>query len=379
MPEVQDIFQLYGDAYRQSNKLSFVQHKAMSAIQKCRTAQLGTHRDVCGSCGVVEISYNSCRNRHCPKCQTLAKERWIENQKHNLLNVAYFHVVFTVPDDLRPIIYQNQSTLYSVMFQAVAETLKELSANHKYIGAEIGVTSILHTWGQNLSYHPHIHCIVTAGGLSDTMQWVHSREKFFIPVKVISRKFRGKLIHLLKSKYLTQKLVFFGDCQFLEQPGCFLNLLQAAYNKEWVVYCKTPFKTADCVVLYLGRYTHRVAISNNRIFNIENGNVCFKWRDYKDNNRWKVMTLSACEFIRRFLMHIMPHGFTKIRHYGLLASRYKTNKLHLCKKLTNTTVIAKPKISTIELLNKMFGRDLSICLHCGLPKQPNILSPPVAA
>jgi hypothetical protein len=375
MPEIQDIFRLYGDDYLKSHKLSLVQHKAMSAIRKCRTAELGSHRDVCENCGIVEISYNSCRNRHCPKCQTLSKERWIDNQKHNLLNVGYFHVVFTVPDDLRPVFFQNQSILYPLLFQAVAETLKELSANKKYLGAEIGFTSIMHTCGQNLSYHPHVHCIVPAGGLSKTNKWIHSRENFFIPVRVLSRKFRGKFLSLLQSK----DLKFFGDSKYLAEPCNFHNLLKLCRKKEWVVYCKPPFKSSHCVVEYLGRYTHRVAISNNRILKIEEGSVSFKWRDYKDNNQWKVMTISAFEFIRRFMMHILPQGFMKIRHYGLLSSGNKTKKLTLCKRLTNTPVIVKQKIPTIDLVNKLLGRDVSICLHCGLPKHPNILSPPMAA
>ena len=375
MPEVQDVFRLYGDAYRKTNKLSYAQHKAMSAIQKCRTSELGSHRDVCENCGVVEISYNSCRNRHCPKCQTLSKERWIDNQKHNLLNVGYFHIVFTVPDDLRSLIYQNQSVLYTVLFQAVHETLKELAANKKYLGAEIGFTSVLHTWGQNLSFHPHIHCIVPAGGLSKTRRWIHSRENFFIPVKVLSRKFRGKFLHLLQSANLS----FPCNNKLPDDPGWLQSLLNACYNKEWVVYCKPPFKTSACVVEYLGRYTHRVAISNNRILKVENGFVSFKWRDYKDGNKWKVMTLSASEFIRRFLMHVLPHRFMKIRHYGFLGNRNKNMKLLVCKILTRTPIVPKQKTSTLSLLCKILGRDPNICCHCGLPRHPNILSPPLSA
>ena len=302
MPEMQDVFNLYGEPYRQSHNLSHVQLKAINAIQKCRTADLGANTNGCDSCGVVDISYNSCRNRHCPKCQTLAKERWIDNQKHNLLNVRYFHVVFTVPDMLRPIIYQNQSKLYSLLFKAVAETLQELAADKKFLGATIGFTSLLHTWGQNLSFHPHVHCIIPAGGLTQGGFWVNSRKKFFIPVKVLSRKFRGKFLHLLK----LQKLAFFGEQNYLSEPKHFLNLIDACWDKEWVVYCKPPFKSANSVVEYLGRYTHRIAISNNRIINVENDHVTFKWRDYRDNNIYKTMTISAFEFIRRFLLHVLP-------------------------------------------------------------------------
>ena len=375
MPEVQDVFRSFGDAYKQTHSLSYGQLKAMSAIKRCRTAELGAHHDVCESCGDVEISYNSCRNRHCPKCQTLAKERWIDNQKYNLLNVPYFHVVFTVPDTLRPVIYQNQSALYNLLFRAVSETLQELAADKKFIGATLGFTSVLHTWGQNLSFHPHIHCIIPAGGLTKFGSWVNSSKKFFIPVKVLSRKFRGKFLHLLKS----QNIIFLGSQSHLSNPKYFLDFLGTCYHKEWVTYCKPPFKSAASVVEYLGRYTHRVAISNNRILDIDNDQVSFKWRDYRDNNRWKIMTIPALEFIRRFLMHVLPSGFMKIRHYGLLANRDKTKILSLCKRLTQTPVLVKVKASALDLLSAMFGRDCSLCQHCGNPKHPVGLSPPVCA
>ena len=375
MPEVQDILQLYGDAYRQSYKLSYEQLKVMNAIVKCRTAELGAHIDECECCGAVEISYNSCRNRHCPKCQTLAKERWIDNQKYDLLNVPYFHVVFTVPDELRPIIFQNQRKLYNLLFRAVSETLLELAADKNFLGAKIGFTSILHTWGQSLSFHPHIHCIVPAGGLTGSRTWISSRKKFFIPVKVLSRKFRGKFLALLN----LQILEFFGEQSHLSDPVHFQNLVASCYCKDWVVYCKPPFKSAASVVEYLGRYTHRVAISNNRILNIDDGHVTFKWRDYKDNNRWKNMSISAFEFIRRFLMHVLPKGFMKIRHFGLLGNRDKTKRLTLCKRLTKTAVNAKVKASTLDLLSNMLGRDTTLCQYCGNPRHPIGLSPPLSA
>ena len=276
MTEVQDIFVKYGPEYLSKHKLTLSQHKAMSAVQKCRTAQLGGHVDVCESCGNTQISYNSCRNRHCPKCQTLAKERWIENQKSNLLNIGYFHVVFTIPDTLNLIVYQNQRELYTLLFKAVAETLTELAADKKYLGAKLGFTSVLHTWGQNLMHHPHIHCIVPSGGLSSTGKWVSSRKKFFIPVKVLSRKFRGKFLHYLKHLYYQHKLEFHGSLKYLSNNNEFETLLSSMYSKEWIAYCKPPFKDAACVVEYLGRYTHRVAISNKRIVSIENNNVTFK-------------------------------------------------------------------------------------------------------
>lgn len=368
MIEVQDIFQQYGTEYREKHKLSLAQLKAMSAIEKCRTSQLGGHIDKCENCGSTQTSYNSCRNRHCPKCQSLAKERWIDSQKSNLLNIGYFHVIFTIPDTINLIVYQNQKELYTLLFKAVAETLSELASDKKYLGAALGFTSILHTWGQNLMHHPHIHCIVPGGGLSSIGKWVSSRKKFFIPVKVLSRKFRGKFIYYLKQIYYKNKLKFYGTQEYLCNNNEFEKLISSIYSKEWVVYCKPPFKQASCVVEYLGRYTHRVAISNNRIINIENDTVTFKWRDYKDSSKCKLMTVSADEFIRRFVIHILPSGFMKIRHYGLLGNRNKNTKLTLCKHLTNTPILLKEKISALQLIQKITGRDFSKCQHCGSDK-----------
>lgn len=380
MVEVQDIFLKYANNYRTNHKLTLVQHKAMSAIQKCRTSELGGHKEVCDNCGHARISYNSCRNRHCPKCQAFAKERWIDNQKRNLLNIGYFHVVFTIPDSLNSITYQNQKVVYTLLFKAVAETLAELASDKKYLGAKIGFSSILHTWGQNLMHHPHIHCIVPGGGLSSIGKWVNSRKKFFIPVKVLSRKFRGKFLHYLKQLYAQDKLEFQGSQTYLADNKEFEKLLSSLYSEEWVVYCKPPFKNAACVVEYLGRYTHRVAISNNRIVNIINDSVSFKWRDYKDSSKHKVMTLSAVEFIRRFLIHILPNGFMKIRHYGLLGNRNKTTKLKICKQLTHTPLLLGEKPTTLQLILKLTGKDLSKCPNCGSeePKRFIILgkSPP---
>jgi hypothetical protein len=361
MVELQDIFLAHGDSYHQQHKLSLVQHKAMSAIEKCRTAALGGHADTCIECGYTKISYNSCRNRHCPKCQTLAKERWIDNQKSNLLNVGYFHVVFTLPNDLNSIVYQNQQLLYNLLFKASAETLSELAQDKRYLGATIGFTSVLHTWGQNLMHHPHVHCIVPGGGQNALGKWVSSRKKFFIPIKVLSRMFRGKFLYYL----IQAKLEFHGSQEYLSNELAFRNLIDTLYSKEWIVYCKPPFKDVACVVEYLGRYTHRVAISNNRILSMEGGSVSFKWRDYRDNNQWKVMTVTAHEFIRRFLVHILPPGFMKIRHYGLFGNRNKSKKLVICKYLTHTIIRKKKKTSTLELISKLLGRDICKCPACG--------------
>lgn len=349
MIELQDIFKKYGEEYRKEHKISLAQYKAFNAILNCRTAVLGGHVDSCPNCGEQKISYNSCRNRHCPKCQTLSKERWIDAQKANLLNVGYFHIVFTVAQELNSIIYSNQEKMYKLLFKCSAETLKELSLDKKYLGANIGHTAVLHTWGQNLSFHPHVHCIVPSGGLTALQKWKSSKKKFFIPVKVISRKFRGKFLSLLKAE--------FADFD--------LNLLNTCYNKEWIVYCKPPFKTAECVVEYLGRYTHRVAISNNRILKDEDGHISFKWKNYRDGNKSEIMTISAEEFIRRFLMHILPSGFMKIRHYGFLSSRGKQIKLKICKELTKTSLVERIKASAEALIEKLIGRKPSVCPVCG--------------
>lgn len=368
MLDVQDVFLQFGEEYRQINKLPLNILKAMSAVEKCRTAALGGHIDACDACDYTKISYNSCRNRHCPKCQSLTKERWIEARKDDLLNVEYFHVVFTIPHTLNPIALHNQKVVYDILFKAVSETLLELSADKKYLGAKLGFTSILHTWGQNLMHHPHIHCIVPGGGLNSCNQWVNSRKKFFIPVKVLSSKFRGKFLFYLKLAYEKNKICFYGDQQYLSNDRDFNSFLSKLYSKDWVVYCKPPFKDAGHVIDYLGRYTHKVAISNNRIVKIEDGKVTFKWRDYQDSNKQKLMTVSAMEFIRRFLVHILPHGFMKIRHYGLLGNRNKNTKLKLCKKLTFTPDNPKPKekLSPLQLLQKLTGKDFSICPRCGI-------------
>lgn len=363
MPEVQDIFAQYSDSYRTIHKLSFAQKKAMKAIQCCRTSQLGGHMDNCPRCGYVKPSYNSCRNRHCPKCQTFSKERWIDARKADLLNIGYFHIVFTVPQELNGLIYGNQLECYNLLFRCAAETLQGLAADKKYLGAAIGHTAVLHTWGQNLCFHPHIHCIVPSGGLTSLGKWQSSRKKFFLPVCVLSRKFRGKFLALLK----------------LQLPDADQNLLNVCYQKEWVVYCKPPFRDAACVVEYPGRYTHRVAISNNRILKLESGNVTFKWRDYRDSSRWKEMTLRAEEFIRRFLMHVLPPGFKKVRHYGFLSSRGKQKNLKTCKLLTGTKLIQKEKLSAEQLIQKLLGRKPSQCPLCGYSGLLRTgLSPPAA-
>ncbi|MGB8453237.1 MAG: IS91 family transposase [Anaerocolumna sp.] len=368
MPELQDILIQYADDYYLNHSISYIQKKVVNSLIKCRTSSLGGHITVCDECGNKQISYNSCRNRHCPKCQTLTKEKWIDNQKFNLLNIGYFHVVMTVPHTLHPIILQNQEACYNILFKAAAETLAELSADKKYLGAKTGFTGILHTWGQNLMFHPHIHCIVPGGGLNPLMQWIPSKKNFFLPVKVVSRKLRGKFLALLKNAFYDGVLKFHGQIKHLEFLQEFENFLTPIYKQEWVVYCKPPFKTAATVVEYLGRYTHRVAISNNRILDCKDGNVAFKWRDYKNNNEWKVMTITAQEFIRRFLLHVLPSGFMKIRHYGILGNRNKAKKLKLCKVLTNTPIMERTILSTTELIEKLIGKKAFLCPCCNSTK-----------
>ena len=358
--EVQDIIKKYGEEYKEKHKMMPHIAKTMGAIEKCRTEKLGYHENICDECGYTKISYNSCRNRHCPKCQSIARAKWVEEREAEILNVKYFHVVMTIPSELYMIAYQNQSKVYKILFKATAETLEELARDKKYLGAEIGFMEVLHTWGQTLVYHPHIHCIVPAGGIDKIGKWRNSKKKFFIPVKVLSRKFRGKFLYYLKN----EKMEFYGKNEYLNNKQNFDELMSKMYNKEWISYCKPPFENAKSVIKYLGRYTHRVAISNERILSEENGEVTFKYRDYKDNNKMKEMTVKAEEFIRRFLMHILPPGFMKIRHYGLLGNRNKKTKLAVCKKLTNTTSPVKPKPTTLEILKKTLGVDFNICPVC---------------
>jgi len=359
MVELQDIFRLHIKDYRSAHPMTIEQSKAANSIVACRTARLGAHVDRCDECGFEQISYNSCRNRHCPKCQTFAKEDWIDKQKQDLMDCNYFHIVFTIPDGLRPLFLQQKEIMYALLFKAASETLLELCNDKKYLGAKPGITAILHTWGQNLSYHPHLHCIVTGGGLTEAGAWKNGKAKFLLPIKVLSRKFRGKLLYFLRQ----QELQFYGGLEQLNEAGRFSGLLGKMYNIDWVVYCKPPFGDAQKVIEYLGRYTHRVAISNDRLVSIKDGFVTFYWRDYTDNNKQKTMTLPVNEFIRRFLTHILPLGFRKIRHYGLFAPRGKVKRLLLCKLLTRTRFSIACE-SAKERLVRIFGEAFNLCPNC---------------
>jgi hypothetical protein len=368
--EVADIFRLHGPAFRQAHEMPARHLRAMRAIEICRTAELGGHVDACDRCGRLRISYNSCRNRHCPKCQCLDKERWLEARKEDLLPTAYFHLVFTVPEGVKPVALRNQEAVYAILFKAASESLKELTEDPKHLGAEVGFIAVLHTWSQTLMDHPHLHCIVTGGGLSsDAKRWIACRREFLLPVKVLSRLFRGKFLNFLKEAYQKGKLVFPGKIASLRETSAFKVLLKELYEQEWVVYCKPPFQNAETVMDYLGRYTHRVAISNNRLVRLEGGKVDFLYRDRQDGDRVKAMTLDASEFIRRFLLHVLPDGFVKIRHYGILSNRNRRSKLTLCKRLLRVDCRQEKREKRAEpwqdLLTRITGLDPRVCPYCG--------------
>jgi len=370
--EVADLFRSYGAAYRHEHAhgLPLRHLRAMRAIEICRTAELGGHVDECDHCGALRISYNSCRNRHCPKCQCLDKERWLEAQKRDVLPTQYFHVVFTLPQALRPLALRNQKVVYNLLFRAVSETIKDLCEDPKHLGAEPGFIALLHTWSQTLLDHPHIHCIVTGGGLSrDGDQWVPCKNTFFIPVKVLSTVFRGKFLDYLKKGYKKKGLTFSGTVAHLAEEKAFTAMMNKLYGQDWVVYCKPPFKNAETVIEYLGRYTHRVAISNERIVNLNDNRVTISYRDSADHDQIKRLTLDAFEFIRRFLLHILPDGFMKIRHYGLLSNRNRKTKLKRCRELLGASTNPDQKKDVEEAWEDLFyrvtGIDPRICPCCG--------------
>jgi len=365
---VAEIFRQHGPAYRESHRLSRNQWRVMRAIEVCRTAVLGGHKDQCDHCGHLEISYNSCRNRHCPKCQTLRKEKWIEARSEDLLPIEYFHVVFTLPSELNHLALLNQRALYDLLFRSASETLTKLAQDPKHLGATVGVIGILHTWGQNLMDHPHLHCIVTGGGLSPDDTWRPCRKGFFIPVRVISALFKGKFLDLLNDSFKKEKLVFPDSLRHLKDPIDFESFRKTLYHKKWVVYCKPPFDGPQGVLQYLGRYTHRIAISNHRILHLRNGNVSFLWRDYADHNRQKIMTLKAPEFIRRFLLHVLPSRYVRIRHFGLLANRKRKDNLATCRKRIDGGNPVTKENTTIETwqeqLLRICGIDVTTCPVC---------------
>jgi hypothetical protein len=334
--EVADIFRRYGEAYRETHgaSMSTAQRRVMTAIEVCRTAALGGQIEQCEECGHERICYRSCRNRHCPKCQSLARAAWIRNRQAELLNCQYFHVVLTVPEEIAAIAYQNKRVVYGILFRAAAETLRTIAADPKHLGAEIGFFAVLHSWGQNLLFHPHLHCVVPGGGLSpDGTRWISCRRRFLLPVRVLSCRFRRLFLEYLQQAFDSGKLRFFRALEQLQDGRQFARYLAPVRKMKWTVYAKAPFAGPEQVLDYVGRYTHRVAISNHRLQDIEAGQIRFQWKDYRDHNRQKTMTLSAEEFIRRFLLHTLPDGFQRIRYFGFLGNRYRKEKLARCREL----------------------------------------------
>lgn len=338
-PEVADVIRKCGARYEEAYACPAQHRRILRDLSRCRTQALGGHKKQCDRCGHQEIAYNSCRNRHCPKCQASARAQWLEDQESDLLAVPYFHVVFTLPEAVGPIALQNKRLVYGLLFRAVTETLLTIARDPRHLGAEIGVLAVLHTWGQNLHHHPHVHCVVPGGGVStDGSRWVPCRENFFLPVRVLSRYFRRRFLALLEQARNAGKLSFHGGLEPLADTQNWSRWLLAQRACEWVVYAKPPFGGPQQVLKYLARYTHRVAISNQRLLSFENDQVTFLWKDYARGNCRRTMTLDAVEFIRRFLLHALPKGFQRIRHFGFLANRVRAEKLRLCRKLLADTL-----------------------------------------
>jgi hypothetical protein len=362
--ELADIFRAYGESYRHDHPLPVSHLKVIEAVERCRTAALGGHIERCDCCGFERPAYNSCRSRHCPKCQSLAKLKWLDKQKSELLPVGYFHLVFTLPHELNGLILTNKKILLSHLFKAVGETLVDFG--HTRLGGQIGFITVLHTWDQTLLDHFHLHCLVPAGALShDQMRWSPARKNFLFPVKALSIVFCGKFLDLLKGAFAQNKLLFVGQTASLANPAAFQLLINALRKKPWVVYAKKPFGSPVHVLDYLGRYTHRVALSNDRILSAHNGDVTFRYRDRKDQNRKKTMTLDAHEFIRRFLLHVIPKGFVRVRHFGFLANRSKSH-LAKCRQLLdlNPALPKLPKKSVHQLMLQLTGVDITRCPLC---------------
>jgi Putative transposase/Transposase zinc-binding domain len=334
--EVADVIRAHGDEFLDAYDatLSPEQRRALTDLARCRTAALGGHVEACDRCGHHQVAYNSCRNRHCPKCQATEAARWVEARAAELLPVAYFHVVFTLPAALGPIALQNPRAVYDLLFRAAAETLLQIAADPAHLGAEIGFSAVLHTWGQNLQHHPHVHCVVPGGGLApDGTRWVACPDGFFLPVKVLSPVFRGRFLAGLRAAFDQGRLAFHGKLAGLADPGEFRRRLAASAQTEWVVYAKPPFGGPEQVLKYLARYTHRVAISNRRLVALKDGRVVFRYKDYARGGKRRTMELTATEFLRRFLLHVLPPGFVRVRHYGFLANRHRVEKVTLCREL----------------------------------------------
>jgi Putative transposase/Transposase zinc-binding domain len=370
--EVADIFRRYGHAYREMHgaSMSTAQRRVMTAIEVCRTAALGGQIEKCDACGQRRICYRSCRNRHCNKCQSLARAEWIEHRQAELLNCDYYHVVFTVPDKIAAIAYQNKEVVYNILFQATAETLRTIANDPKHLGAEIGFFAVLHSWGSSLLHHPHLHCVIPGGGLSlDGVRWVPCTPGFFLPVRVLSRLFRRLFLEYLQNAFDSGKLRFFTTLETLRDRHEFVRYRRSVSKVKWVVYAKRPFAGPEKVLDYVGRYTHRIAISNNRLSDIDGGQVSFLYKDYRHSNQQRTMTLSAEEFIRRFLLHVLPRGFHRIRYYGFLGNRFRQVKLARCRQLLSMTLPQVPPKQSAdsdyhERHEELTGTSLRICPGC---------------
>jgi hypothetical protein len=373
--EVADVIREYGDAFRAKYGalLNLEQKQALRQLAVCRTAALGGHVQRCLDCGHEHIAYNSCRNRHCPKCQALARAHWLERQTQHLLPVEYFHVVFTLPPALAALTQANARLLYDALLQSAAQTLRDVAANPSRLGAQLGMLLVLHTWGQNLHYHPHVHAVVTGGGLScnphgqvdAAPRWVPCRPGFLLPVRVLSRVFRGKFLERVRQAFDAGQLAWTAAQAELAQPEAFARWLTPLYRQEWVVYAKPPFGGPEQVLKYLARYTHRVAISNQRLLSLEQGQVTFRYKDYADDRRQKTMTLSAEEFLRRFLQHVLPRSFVKIRHYGLLAARGRKERLAWCRRLLLPATVTACLSDSSAAPEEVTPAREPCCPHCG--------------
>ena len=364
---IQDVFCSFYPDFENTHPLTAAQRKTAFRIMNCKTGTFGVNVSVCEDCGCISVHNNSCRDRCCPMCQEFPKEKWVDARREDVLDAPYFHVVFTAPEELNPIIYSNQKLLYDALYHAASTTLCELASNSKYLGADIGYICILHTWGSEMNFHPHIHAVVLGGGLDRENHWKDNGEDFFFPIRVISRLFRGKYLAELKQLWENDRLEFHGSAKRYENHYAFKELLDSCYRKEWIPYCKKPFDGAESVIKYLGKYTHRIAISNYRIKNITDSSVTFAAKDYKNHGQWKEITLSGEEFIRRFLMHVPPRRFVRVRHYGLLSSRNKNHKIALCRNLLG----CKKYLSRLKnldapaIIRLLYNKDVCKCLSCG--------------
>ena len=373
---IQDVFNRFYPEFEKKHSLSAAQRKVAYHIRNCKTGAFGINVSVCEECGCISVHYNSCNDLCCRMCQEFPKEKWVDARREDVLDAPYFHVVFTVPEELNSVIYSNQKLLYDALYHASSNTLRELTSDRKYLGADIGYICILHTWGSEMNFHPHIHAVVLGGGLDPGNHWKDKGEDFFLPIRVVSRLFRGKYLAELKELWKCGKLEFHGSAECYKNHYAFKELLDSCYRKEWIPYCKKPFDGAESVIRYLGKYTHRIAISNYRIKSMTANTVTFTAKDYKNQGQWKEVTVSGEEFIRRFLMHVPPKHFVRVRHYGLLSSRNKRRKITLCRNLLG----CKKYLSRLKGLNApaiiklLYNKDVCKCSSCGgktIPLSPD--------